>query len=167
MAKFKKSKVKTRKPEYVLKMEAAYGAPNQDGFGSAVFFDEIEPGESIEDAALEKYKYFLGDLWERFGEQAWLSQWKEVYSRQPKSEHNIVAELQDIPDRDVQNSVPMILSVVKDSESARLALSNAYDDKNVVDLRVYNLGDDGAMSGLLIVGRRNNNGATFLVFLMD
>ena len=35
-------------------------------------------------------------------------------------------------------------------------------------LRVYNLGDGGAMSGLLIAGRQEDTGETlFLVFLMD
>jgi len=38
----------------------------------------------------------------------------------------------------------------------------------VTDLRVYILGDGGAMSGLLIAGRHNETGeAIFLVFLLD
>ena len=51
---------------------------------------------------------------------------------------------------------------------ARAALAAAYDDPAVTDLRVYNLGDGGAMSGLLVAGYRKGTGeATFLVFLMD
>lgn len=162
-----KSKPKSKKPEYVLKMEAAYGAPSQDGFGSAVFFEKLGPDDSLETAALQKYQYYVGDLWERWGEDAWMGPWKEVYVREAKLKHDIVAELQSISDRDVASSVPMILSVVKDADSAKLALSNAYDDEDVEELSVYNLGDGEAMSGLIVAGRRSNNEATFLVFLMD
>jgi hypothetical protein len=38
----------------------------------------------------------------------------------------------------------------------------------VTELRAFNLGDGGAMSGLLVAGRRSLGGeSTFLVFLMD
>ena len=38
----------------------------------------------------------------------------------------------------------------------------------MTELRVFNLGDGEAMSGLLVAGRRGATGeATFLVFLMD
>jgi len=163
----KKPKLRIEKPDYVLEMEAAYGAPSQNGFGSAVFFESLDQDEAMETAALEKYKYFVGDLWDRFGEEAWLSQWKEVYIRQDDSKRNIVAELEGISDLDVSNSVPMILSVIEDADSAKLALSQTYDDVDVVDLVVYRLGDGEAMYGLLIAGRRSNNEATFLVFLLD
>ena len=47
------------------------------------------------------------------------------------------------------------------------ALSAAYDGPAVTELRFFNLGDGGAMSGLLIAARRDSGQATFLVFLMD
>ena len=53
-------------------LEAAYGAPSQAGFGSAVFFDQLKPTDTLADAALAKYKFFVGDLWERYGEDAWI-----------------------------------------------------------------------------------------------
>jgi hypothetical protein len=162
-----KSKFRIEKPDYVLKMEAAYGAPSQNGFGSAIFFEEIDQDEKLETASMQKYQHYMGDLWERFGEEAWLSQWKEVYKRKAGLQHNIVSELQGISELDVSNSVSMILDVVEDADSAKLALTNAYDDQDVVDLRVYRLGDGDAMSGLLIAGRRSNNETTFLVFVMD
>jgi hypothetical protein len=37
----------------------------------------------------------------------------------------------------------------------------------VAELRVFNLGDGEAMSGLLVAGRRASGDATFLAFLMD
>ena len=62
----------------------------------------------------------------------------------------------------------MILDSVEEAETARAALSVAFDDPSVTELRAFNLGDGGAMSGLLVAGRRGASGeTTFLVFLMD
>ena len=156
------------KPEYVTALEVAYGAPSQVGFGSAVFHEQMKAGDDLDQAALAKYKYFTGDLWERWGEEAWMSPWKEVYARQAGAKPDIVAELRGIADPDAAISAPMILDNIDGAEMARAALAAAYDDPAVTDLRVYNLGDGGAMSGLLVAGRRQATGeATFLVFLMD
>ena len=94
--------------------------------------------------------------------------WKEVYTRQTGANVDILAELRGIADPDGQNSVPMILENIEGAEKARAALVAAYDDPTVTELRVFNLGDGGAMSGLLVASRRQATGeATFLVFLMD
>jgi hypothetical protein len=62
----------------------------------------------------------------------------------------------------------MILDNIEGAAQARAALAAAYDDPAVTELRVFNLGDGEAMSGLLVAGRRQATGeATFLVFLMD
>jgi len=156
------------KPAYVTALEAAYGAPSQAGFGSAVFYERSKATDDMEKLALAKYKYFTGELWERFGEDAWMGPWKEVYARKPGAKPDIVAELRGIADPDAAISVPMILDNIDGAERARAALAAAYDDPAVTDLRVYNLGDGGAMSGLLVAGYRKGTGeATFLVFLMD
>jgi hypothetical protein len=162
-----KLKSKEIKPEYVTQLETAYGAPSQNGFGSAVFFEQLKGTDKLEEAALRKYKYFVGEIWERFGEEAWMSAWKEVYTRPKGAEGDIVTELRGINDMDASISVPMILDVVKDSEAARQALANAYNDKFVADLVVYNLGDGEAMSGLLVAGKRSNGETTYLAFLYD
>lgn len=128
----------------------------------------MRAGDDLEQAALAKYKDFTSDLWERWGEEAWMSPWKEVYARQAGAKPDIVAELRGIADPDAAISVPMILDNIDGAEQARAVLAAAYDDPAVTDLRVFNLGDGGAMSGLLIAGRRQGTGeATFLVFLMD
>jgi hypothetical protein len=94
--------------------------------------------------------------------------WREVYSRGEGTHHDIVSELRGIADPDTRNSVPMILEVVEDAAAARAALSAAFDAPQVTELRVFNLGDGGAMSGLLVAGRREPAGETVvLVFLMD
>lgn len=156
------------KPAYVAALEAAYGPPSQSGFGSAVFHEPIAAGDSLADAALAKYKYFVGELWERYGEEAWMGPWKEVYVRATGTKPDIVAELGGITDSAAAVSAPMILDVVQDAEKARAALAAAYDDPAVSELRVFNLGDSGAMSGILVASRRAaTNDATFLVFLLD
>jgi hypothetical protein len=154
-------------PPHVADLEAVYGAPSQAGFGSAVFYEQMEAAGSLEKKALEKYKYFVGDLWEQYGEDAWMGPWRKVYARKAVSSRDIVAELQGISDPDARLSVPMILDVVENAEAARKALSAAYDDAAVSELAVYTLGDSGAMSGLLVAGRRDTGEATLLVFLLD
>jgi D-alanyl-D-alanine carboxypeptidase len=156
------------KPEYVAALEAAYGAPSQAGFGSAVFTEQLKASDKLDQAALAKYKYFTGELWERWGEDAWMGPWKEVYARKAGAKPDIVAELRGISDPDAKISVPMILDNIDGAEQARAALSAAYDDPAVTELRVFTLGDGAAMSGILVAGRRAETGeATFLVFLLD
>jgi len=156
------------KPTIVTELETSYGAPSQAGFGSAVFYEKQVASDDLEKMALEKYRYFVGDLWERYGEDAWMGPWKQVYARKPGAKPDIVAELRGIQDPEAAISVPMILDNIDNADSARTALSAAYDNPAVNDLRVFNLGDGGAISGLLIAGGNNETGeAIFLVFLLD
>ncbi len=79
-----------------------------------------------------------------------------------------MAELHGLTDLDAAISAPMILDVVEDADAARAALAAAYDDPAVTEMRVFNLGDGEAMSGLLVASRRQGAGeVTFLVFLLD
>jgi hypothetical protein len=154
--------------DYVARLEAAYGGPSQAGFGSAVFHEDLPDSKGLPQATLSVYRAFVGALWERYGEQAWMAPWKEVYARQPGTKPDVVTELRGIADHDAQVSVPMIMDNIEGAEAARTALSNAFDEPTVTELRVFNLGDGEAMSGLLVAGRRGASGeATFLVFLMD
>ena len=123
----KKIDVPLSKPEYVKLLEASYGAPSQAGFGSAVFYEQIGNAKEIEKVALQKYQFFVGDNWERFGEGAWMSTWKQVYTRAAGSKHQILAELRGITDPDAALSVPMILDVVENADAAKKALSTTYD----------------------------------------
>ena len=161
------SNLKQTKPKEVIVLETAYGPPSQNGFGSAVFYEQRAGEGDLEVQALEKYQYFVGELWERYGEDAWLNVWKQVYERQPAAIRDIVAELRAINDPDASLSVQMILDGIQDAQTAREALSAVYDNPSVSELRVYNLGDGGAMSGILVAGKHANGDATFLVFLLD
>jgi len=46
---------------------------------------------------------------------------------------DVVSELRAIADREVRNSVPMILDVVEGTDAARTALSAAFDDPQVTE----------------------------------
>lgn len=155
------------KPQEVIQLETAYGAPSQAGFGSAVFFEQLKETDDLGEKALQKYKYFVGELWDRWGEEAWMGPWKEVYARKAETKPDIVAELRGIQDFEAQQSIPMILDNIEGADKAREALAAVFNDPSVTDLRVYNLGDSGAMSGVEVAARRKNGNAIFLVFLLD
>jgi hypothetical protein len=153
-------------PAAVTNLEAIYGSPSQTGFGSAVFHKPVEQSADLEVAALEYYRYFLGNQWERFGEDTWMAAWRQVYLR-PGNTHSILTELRSISDPDAGLCVSMILDNISDPDAGQKALSATYDDIGVENLVVYTLGDGAAMSGLLIAGRYSGGEAIFLVFLMD
>ena len=156
------------KPEAVEALEAAYGPPSDAGFGSAVFYEELAPDADLERAALEKYKAFVGKLWDEYGEDAWMGPWTAVYTRAPETEHDIVAELQGVTDATAGLSVPMVLEPSEGADQAREALAAVFDDPGMSEVSVYDTGDGGAMSGILVAGRNPETGqAVFLVFLYD
>jgi hypothetical protein len=144
-----------------------YGPPSQAGFGSAVFFERLAPEADLTQTALNYYRYFVGDLWNRYGETAWMTSWRQVYFRQPGDEADTVAELNALRDPEAKLSVPLLLNPGGEGEKARQALSAMYDAPTVTELRIYALGDGAAMSGLLIAGRRQAGETTTLVFLLD
>ncbi len=90
----------TAGPNAVANLEAVYGAPSQAAFGSAVFSEKLTATDNLAQAALAKYRYFVGDLWERYGEQAWMGPWREVYTRKAGADRDIAAELRAIDDAD-------------------------------------------------------------------
>lgn len=155
------------KPTTVTDLEAAYGPPSQEGFGSAVFHEELAIAGGLERQAVATYRHFVGERWDRFGESVWMGPWRTVYRRASDAKQDIVAELRGISDP-AAVSVPLILEVIENAESARAALAAVYNDPAVTDLRVFNVGDGEAMSGLLVAGHRGaENTAIYLVVLMD
>lgn len=155
-------------PEYVKNLEHAFGGPSRGGFGSAVFLEMLPTPADLEQAALRTYRSFVGGLWERWGEDAWMGPWQEIYARPSDAARDIAAELRAIEDPSAASSVPMFLEPSRGADAARAALSAAFDDPSVTELRVYTIGDGEAMSGLLVAARRAGAGdATFVVFLMD
>jgi hypothetical protein len=154
-------------PDYVANLQAIYGPPSQAGFGSAVFYEPLDKFDALEQMALKHYRYFVGDLWERWGEAAWMMPWKQVYRRQPGAAHQIVAEMQAIAHPDAAQSLSLVLTSGEDVEATHQALSAAYDDATVTELVIYTLGDGAAMAGVLVAGYRETGDATFLILLLD
>lgn len=149
-------------------LAAVYGGPSAEGFGGAVFARPLGPEDELEAAARAVYQDFVGELWERWGEEAWMGPWRQVHDRPEEAEADIVAELKGIEDAEASRSVPLVLEVVEDPEAARAALSAVFDDPAVQELAVYNVGDGGAMSGLLLAARGPEaEEGVFLVVLLD
>lgn len=156
------------KPDYVTALERAYGAPSQAAFGSVAFYEPGQTATDLEQAALARYRYFVGDLWEQYGAAAWLGPWRQLYSRPPGAAHDVVGELRALPDRSARQSAGVLLDEVENAASAQAALATAFDDPAVTELAIYQLGDGGAMNGILVAGRRQAPPeAIFLVFLID
>ncbi|MDX1931216.1 MAG: hypothetical protein SFU56_01285 [Capsulimonadales bacterium] len=153
--------------EAVTALQTVYGPPSQAGFGSAVFDEAVDPETDPESVALQVYKHFIGDLWEKYGETAWMGTWKQVYRRPPETKPDIVAELRAIADPAAVNHVPtLLLEETEDQTGAQQALAAVFNDSQVIDLRVYAIGDGAALSGLLVVGNRSN-AITILISLID
>lgn len=154
--------------DQVRKLQTLYGPSSQEGFGSAVFHETLRPDASLTAAALAKYRYFVGENWNRFGERAWMAPWREVYSRPAGGRRDFIAELQAIKDPDARRSTPLLLEATEDPAAAREALIAVYDDATVTELRVFNVGDGAAMSGLLVAARRAySSDAIYVIALMD
>ncbi|MCA9874146.1 MAG: hypothetical protein KC441_10840 [Anaerolineales bacterium] len=133
-----------------------------------MFYSQLLAADDLEQKAIEIYRFFVGGLWERYGEDAWMGPWHEVYARPYGTAPDIVAELRGIKDPDAAVSVPMILDNLDNADQACAALAVVYDAFTLTDLRVYALGDGGAMSGLLVAGCHDSTReAIFLVFLLD
>jgi len=151
--------------DYVAQLQAIYGLPSQAGFGSAVFYESVVQAEELEATALKTYRYFVGDLWERWGEAAWRTPWQVVYQRPSDAPRQIVAEMNEIADSHVAASASMLLTSPDDLKAAQTTLSETYDAATVTELVMYAIGDGSALSGLLVAGRRENGNVTLLIFL--
>lgn len=155
-------------PAYVTALAAAYGPPSQAAFGSAVFYDDSQPPAGLEQAALAKYQYFIGDLWTRYGADAWLGTWQQIYTRPQGVDHAVVSELRAIKDRSAAQSVELLLDEAADPPAAQQALAAAFDGPTVTELAVYKIGDGAELAGILLAARRAAGGQTvMLVFLLD
>jgi hypothetical protein len=152
-------------PADVRQLETVFGKPSQSGFGTTVLFDHANHRDDLERLALEKYKYFTGNLWEKYGQAAWMGSWRMVHEREGAG--NIVSELHGIEDVEARRSASAFLDGVADPQETKQALSQALDDRQVENVMVFNVGDGEALSGILLAARGTDNGAFFIVFILD
>jgi hypothetical protein len=153
------------RPEYVINLEASFGPPSRNGFGSSVLFAMARDRDELERLSRVAYQYFAGSLWERRGEAAWMGSWHLLHER--TAIRDIAAELSDLDEPQAKSSADMLLNAVESPNIGKAALSAAFDDPAILDMLVFNIGDGAAMSGLLIAARRSKGEAVFLLFLMD
>ncbi|MCT0198677.1 hypothetical protein KQ313_03125 [Synechococcus sp. CS-1325] len=152
----------------IIALQSIYGAPSQAGFGSAVFTDAIKPGADLETIARHYYQHFVGHMWEEYGESAWMSPWKQVYSRPDEVQPDVVAELKAIVDPLASHFMPiMLLAETDDKDRAQQSLANVFNDPLITELKVFSIGDGAAMSGLLLAGSSATGVTTILVSLLD
>lgn len=145
----------------------AYGPPSSAAFGSAVFHEHPDASEDLEEVALRVYRRFVGGLWQRFGEGAWMGAWRLVYRRPVGAGRDVVAELRALGQPATASSVDMILDVAQGADRARTALAGVFDAETMTDVRAFSIGDGSAMSGILVAGQETNGDVTIIVFLMD
>jgi len=158
----------TTKPAYVSALEAVFGPPSEAGFGSAVFYAQSGASGDLEGTARAAYQRFTGDLWERYGPDAWLGAWKQVYTRPPGAVPAIVTELRALEDRGARQAAGVLVDDADDPQAVQAAASAAFDEPAVTDLAVYTIGDGAALAGILITARRAPSGEQVtVVFLLD
>lgn len=146
---------------------ALYGAPSQAGFGSAGFYESTQPDADLDQIALRYYQYFIGDLWEQFGEAAWMSAWKPLYTRPLDTKSGIVVELKAIATPEIVSLVPLFLHSEDSQEQTQKALSAVFDASDIRNLTIYAIGDGEAMSGVLVAGGSQMGDVTIVILLLD
>ena len=155
-------------PEDVRTLIEVFGGPSSSGFGSAVFFKQpATAASSLESSALDTYKAFVGEKWDRFGPDAWRGAWKLLYTRPAESTASILEELNAITDTAARLSADTLLNGHDQPDKARQALQRAFQHEAIRELRIYAIGDGAAMSGLLVAAVRADDQPLTLVFLMD
>lgn len=148
-------------------LEKIYGTANSNGFGSAVFFENLPEGKTAEAMALKHYRDFLGSKWTDETEAVWHTGWKNVYNREVGKEPDILSELDEINDPQGKLSVPLLTEMITDAEQGRKALAEVFDHPLIDELTVNLIGDGAAMSGIMITGAFSNKKVCSVVCLMD
>jgi len=135
----------------VESLEKVYGKASSAGFGSAVFYDSVPAGLSINSTALEIYKKFVGAKWKPDTEKAWMGPWKQVYERHAAAGAAILSELSSVEDAAAKTSIPLLTELISEPPIAEQALQAAFDHEQVEQLALFTVGDGEAMSGVLII----------------
>ena len=155
-----------RKPEPFSALEAVFGGPSNSAWGSAVFVDRVDPRADLEKQALAVYRTFIGALWERFGENAWIGGWRLVQAREGAGD--IVAELTTSSSPVVKSATDMLLNTnAAARDDVYAALSAAFDSSDTDVMQIYEIGDGAAYSGVLVAGRMKSGATAILAFVMD
>ena len=148
-------------------LEKVYGKACSAGFGSAVFHEISKPDSSLASIALNVYKLFMGEKWNPETEATWLSGWKIVYERNPGTVPDMLTELNHIKDADAKRSVPLLTELIENAEKGKEALAAAFNHPDISHVAVFTVGDNAAMSGLILSGSYTDHSACSVICLMD
>jgi hypothetical protein len=159
----------TNHPASIAELENVFGKASQAGFGSAVFFNpKVDANQaSLETESKAIYQTFCGATWQKFGAENWLATWAIVHERPAGSAGDIVSEIGSIADIEARSAAMLLFDAGEDSARAKDALSEAFDDAAIRQLKIFKIGDGAAMSGALIAAETNSDARQFLIILMD
>jgi len=156
-------------PATIAELEMVFGKASDAGFGSAVFFspptDAVSGSLETESKAI--YQTFCGEIWEEFGVENWLANWKVLLERPPGSGGDIVAEIQSIRDPESGSAAQLLLDAGPDPDRAEATLRAAFNDPGISQLQIFKIGDGGAMSGVIIAAETSTKVRYFLIILLD
>lgn len=147
-------------------LQEQFGGPSQSAWGSAVFLGQLYDPSDLDRYALATYRSFIGELWDRFGEDAWMCRWRRVHVR--RGAGDLLHEIETSKSRTVKSATDLLLNNNGSSgNQARAAICAAFDDAATDVVHVYEIGDGAAYSGLLIAARRSTGETAILAFVMD
>ncbi|QQE64293.1 hypothetical protein GFS31_09730 [Leptolyngbya sp. BL0902] len=178
-------------PQYVLDLVEIYGPPKQRAWGTAVFYDRLEPenasaGEDgledgLETVALRQYQYFANAAdWST--KPHWRNTWQCIYQRPVGVPADFFRDLRDATraggvDYDDHLLDRLEIAIVFDDQTdsrsvqpnprTAAVLSAAFDAPEVQDFRVYRIGDSEVLQGLWMAARRGNGEVVMLAFIHD
>jgi hypothetical protein len=151
----------------LTELERVFGKASAAGFGSAVFHGQAKPTETSASIAWEHFKSFLGPKWTPERQKAWEGGWKLLYTRPAAAEGNIMAELGSISDPEGKRAIPLLTELIEDADTAKKALTAAFNHADVRQLSMHHLGDGEAISGIMISALYNDGMACSVIALMD
>ncbi|MBD2426265.1 hypothetical protein [Phormidium sp. FACHB-1136] len=168
-------------PQYALDLVEIYGPPKQRAWGTAVFYDRVEPNTDLDEVALRHYKYFANAAdWST--KPRWRETWQCIYQRPTDVPADFFRDLRDATrvgrvDYDDHLLDRLDIAIVFDDQTdsrsvqpnqrTAAALSAAFDAPEVQDFRVYRIGDSEVLEGLLMAAHRGNGEVVMLAFIHD
>jgi hypothetical protein len=164
IAKYRQMSSSSQVPKYITDLATFYNASKDGLLGIAVFYQEI-PEADLEQVALRYYRHFVGE--EYWGRQ-WMEAWELLYVRPENRTGDIASEFEAANDNDrITNLLGLDPDFEEDYEMAKQYLAAAYDHPEVIDLRIYEIGDRDILYGRIIIGCRRNGETTIFVCMVD
>jgi hypothetical protein len=153
--------------EIIEALESKFGKPNNNGFGSSVFYELSRDEMKLDEIALEDYKLFMGEKWTDNSSIDWMGGWKKVYDRQTNGAGNIIDILSGIHDPEVHPFVSLLLEGPESATETHQPLMDAFNHPDIDNVGIYKVGDGDAFGGLMIAAKYNNGEVCTVITLMD